>query len=309
MTLTGKPEIRNPKSEKKSFASLFLLASCSLLLATLSGCQPAMEQLKPCEGKATAIAAIDGLNARTAKMPGLRASGQGIIEFYDEDGKLRREPFPVIIRTMPPQGLYFQGNVIVPKSVVLGTNSGEFWLWIKLKEVDSFWSGPMGGCLGGASEASPVMLLSPANILESLGYVKLDPQNPGGYAFKHNSPYDVVTMLDAEGLPARKVYIYSCDSTPRKIEYFGPGNKLMLTTRLSYYAQVTQELAVPTRIEMTFVDEKDRSQKLSITLNKDTLEVFQPTPKQATGLFTKPDPAGTKHIFRLNSDCRFEETP
>ena len=268
-----------------------------------------MEALSPCSGKPTVTVAIEDLNARTAKMPGLKASGQGIIEFYDEDGKLRREPFPVIIRTMPPQGLYFQGNVIVPKSVILGTNAQEFWLWIKLKEVDSFWSGPFGGCVSGASEASPVMLLSPASILESLSYVKLDSQNPGGYAFRHKSPYDVVTMLDAQGLPARNVYIYSCDSTPRKIEYFGPGNKLMLTTRLSNYAMVTPELAVPTRIEMTFIDEKDRSQKLSIALNKDTLEVFRATPRQATGLFTKPDPVGTRHIFRLGDNCKFEEIP
>jgi hypothetical protein len=276
-----------------------------LLLALACGCQPGMEQLKPCEGKATAAVAIEDLNARTAKMPGLRASGQGIIEFYDGDGKLRRESLPVIIRTMPPHGLYFQGNAIVPKSIVLGTNSEEFWLWIKLKEVDSFWSGPIGQCFSGDSDVAPVMLLSPANILESLGYVKLDPQNPGGYAFQHESHYDVVTMLDAKGSLARKVYIYSCDSTPRKIEYYRPGNKLMLTTVLSYYWQVTPELAVPTRIEMTFVDEKDRSQKLSMTLNKDTLEVFKPTP----AVFTKPDPSGTKHIFKLDENCRFEETP
>jgi hypothetical protein len=116
-------------------------------------------------------------------------------------------------------------------------------------------------------------------------------------------------MLDAKGLPARKVYIYSCDSTPRKIEYYGPGNRLVLTTRLSHYRQVTPELAVPTRIEMTFIDDKDRLQKLSMTLNKDAMEVFNANPAQVRGLFVNPGPAGTKHIYRLDDNCKFEEIP
>jgi hypothetical protein len=280
-----------------------LLTTVYCLLATLlCGCQPQMERLTACPGKATVAAAIDDLNARTAAMPGLKASGRCTIEYYDEDGKKRHESFPAIIRTSPPQGLYFQGNLIIPKGLILGTNSEEFWLWIKLKEVDSFWSGPISGC-----SETPALLLSPSSVLESLGYLRLDPRNPGGYAIKHEGPYDVLTMLDEKGALARRVYVYSCDSTPRKIEYFGSGNKLVMTTTLQYYKPVAGgSSVVPTQIEMTLVG-KDRSQKLSITLNKDTLEVFEPSAKQSAVLFAKPDASGTKHIFKLNPDCRFEE--
>lgn len=283
---------------------LFLLtAICFLLSVFLIGCQPKMEVLNPCPGKADSASAIAGLNGRTSAIPGFKASGRCVIEYYDEDGKKRHESFPTIIRTLPPQGLYFQGNLIIPKGLILGTNSREFWLWIKLKEVDSFWYGPIAGC-----SQTPALLLSPSSVLESLGYLKLVPENPGGYAMKHEAPYDVVTMLDEKGALARRVYVYSCDSTPRKIEYYGAGNKLMMTTTLQYYKPVAGSAAqVPTQIDMTLVGEKGKDQKLSITLNKDTLEAFDPSAKQAAVLFGKPDASGTKHIFRLNPDCRFEE--
>jgi hypothetical protein len=303
MTPKGKSEIRISKPETKS-RCLFAIAYCLLPLAFFCGCQPQMESLKPCPAKATPADAIAGLNARTSAMQGLRASGRCTIEYYDEDGKKRRESFPVIIRTMPPQGLYFQGNLIIPKGLILGTNSEAFWLWIKLKEVDSFWSGPISGC-----SETPALLLSPASVLESLGYMRLEPENPGGYAMKHEGAYDVLTMLDDSGALARRVYVYSCDSTPRKIEYYGSGNKLVMTTMLQYYRPVAEAgFAVPTQIEMTVTREKDRPQKLSITLNKDTLEAFEPSEKQAAVLFASPDPSGTKHIYKLNSGCRFEET-
>jgi hypothetical protein len=299
MTPKGKPEIRISTFQIKS--RIFAIACCLLPLALLCGCQPQMEPLKPCPGKLTSAAAIGDLNARTAAMPGLKASGRCTIEYYDEDGKKRHESFPAIIRTSPPQGLYFQGNLIIPKGLILGTNSQEFWLVIKLKEVDSCWYGPMFGCT-----ATPALLLSPSSVLESLGYLKLDPDNAGGYAMKYEAPYDVVTMLDEKGALARKVYIYSCDSTPRKMEYYGPGNKLVMTTTLQYYRPAGTG-AVPTQIDMTLYGEKDRAQKLSITLNKDTLETFEPTAAQAAAIFTKPDVSNLKHVLRLNADCRFEE--
>ncbi|HSV26813.1 MAG TPA: hypothetical protein VLH60_02875 [Sedimentisphaerales bacterium] len=260
-----------------------------------------MELPRPCAGKPTVDAAIRYLNARTAEMLPLRASGRCVIEYYDQDGKRRRESFPAIIRTMPPQGLYFQGNLIIPKGVVLGTNSEEFWLWIRLREVDSFWSGRHAECV------SANLLFAPAGILEALGYVRLDPQNAGGYSLQHKSPYDVVTMHTDSGGTAKRVWLWPCDSTVRKIEYFGADGKAVLTTLLRQYAAVQGDFQVPTQIDMTAHREDGRSEKISITLNRDTLEVFEPTERQAEALFTRPEPAGVRHIFRLGDDCRFVE--
>jgi hypothetical protein len=284
-----------------------ILSVLMLTVLLSAGCQPGMEKLTPCEGKASVSSAVDGLNARAAKMLPLKASGRCTTEYYDQDGKKRHESFPVIIRTMPPQGLYFQGNLIIPKGVVLGTNAEEFWLWIKLKEVDTFWSGPMGGCAGSESTDGPAMLVPPASVLESLSYVKLDPQNPGGQSFQYRSPYDVVTVHAADGRIARKMWIYSCDSTPRKIEYYGADGKPVVTTTMGHYVNVAGEFAVPTQIEMTLHRGEGRTDKLSIMLNKDVMEVFEPTKRQAEVLFSKPDPAGTKHILKLGEGCRFEE--
>jgi hypothetical protein len=289
--------------KKPSAFKLLIPAFCLLSFAFLGGCQPQLESLKSCPGKPNAAAAIADLNARTAAIPGLKASGRCTIEYYDEDGKKRHESFPAIIRTSPPEGLYFQGNLIIPKGLILGTNSEEFWLWIKLKEVDSFWSGPIAGC-----SETPALLLSPSSVLESLGYLRLDPENRGGYAMKHQGQYDVISMLDETGALARRVYVYPCDSTVRKIEYYGRGGKLVMTTTLQYYRMVAGGNGfVPTQIDMVLVDAKGREQKLSTTLNKDTLEAFVPSEKQSAVLFSKPDAAGTKHIYRLNPDCRFEE--
>jgi hypothetical protein len=285
-------------------ARILLLVSVVLLSA---GCQPGMETLAPCEGKVSVASAIGGLNARAAKMLPLKASGRCTIEYYDQDGKKRHESFPVIIRTMPPQGLYFQGNLIIPKGVVLGTNADEFWLWIKLKEVDTFWSGPMGGCVGVESTDGPAMLVPPASVLESLSYVKLDPQNPWGNSFQHSSPCDVVTVHAADGHIARRMWIYPCDSTPRKIEYYGADGKLAVTATMGHYVNMAGEFAMPTQIEISLHRGDGRTDKLSITLNKDAMEVFEPTKRQAEVLFSMPDPAGTGHIMRLNGDCRFEE--
>jgi len=302
MTLTGKHGIRNSKLETMRVlsVSVYLVVGAALVLSC--GCQPAMESLRPCAGKPTAAAAIQDLNARTAKMLPLKASGRCIIEYYDEDGRKRRESFPAIVRTMPPHGLYFQGNLIIPKGLILGANAEEFWLWIKLKEVDTFWNGRLGQCV-----SEPALLLAPESVLESLGYVGLPPDSPGGYSFQHKSPYDVVTMWDGSGRIAGRVWIYSCDSSPRKIEYYTAEGKLFLTTKLSRYAAVTPDFAVPTQIEMSHSRSDGRIERLSITLNKDVLEVFEPTPRQADVLFTRPDPAGTKHIFILQDDCTFVE--
>jgi hypothetical protein len=308
MTPKRKLEIRNPKSETRSSipALLFSLrfftfAFCLLPLTFLCGCQPQVELLTPCPGKASVTAAIDGLNARTNNALPLKASGRCTIEFHDEDGKRRRESFPAIIRTMPPNGLYFQGNLIIPKGIVLGTSDEEFWLWIKLKEVDSFWSGPNAGCV------STALIVSPASILESLGYVSLAPENSGGYSFMHKPPYDVVTVRDDKGRVAKRLWFYTCDSSPRKIEYFDPDGKPGLVATLSHYATVSGEFAVPTQIELAAYRHPGQPERISIKLNKDTLAVFEPTARQAEVLFTKPDPAGVGHIFRLDNNCRFEE--
>jgi hypothetical protein len=305
MTHAGKSETRNTKLESKSIVSVFLVASCLLMLVVLSGgCQPQVEALKACPAKPTLDAAVAGLNERATKLQPLKASGRCAIQFYDEDGRKRSESFPVVIRTALPRKLYFQGDLVVPKSVILGTSSRDFWLWVKLKEVSTFWYGPLGGC---APVSSFGLLMTPGTVMEALGYIDMPAEAFVNCTLSQSPPFDVLSMHAPNGEVARKVYLYSCDSTPRKIEYFAPGGKLIMTATLSYYAPVAADFSVPTLLEMTVYREKGKSEKLSIRLNKDTLEVFKPTNAQTTQLFNRPVPRGVEHIYELNDGCEFIE--
>jgi len=202
---------------------------------------------------------------------------------------------------MPPGSLYFQGNLIIPKGIVLGTNHDEFWLAIKLKEVDSYWSGPNAKCI--VSE----LPVSPASIMEALGYVWLDSPNRGGYTIQYKSPYDIITVLEDDKRPAKRIWLWSCDSSPRRIEYLDTGGQAVLTAELTHYAAVQGDFAVPTRIELTARGKDEKGEKLLVELNKDTLEVFTPTPQQVKALFERPEPTGIGHVLMLTEDCRFIE--
>ena len=281
-----------------NYLSPIRLAAAALILA---GC--ASEIQKPISlypGKNSAAEALSVLNSRSKNTVSIRANGRCRLMYHDGE-KLHKENFSVKIWAAPPSEIYLQGDVAFnPKGLVLGSNEHEFWLAAKPKEISGYWWGRW-------SDENRVhkLMISPKTLLEALGVTQID--NEENWSLSNEGTFDVLTKHNEQGKIIKKIHILNSSDYPvRKIEYFDNDGSAIVVTELDKYKKVLNDFFVPTIIKITNYADGDKEDSTQITLG--SIKPVNLTDKQRIRLFTRPEPKGFEHVYKVVDGNIIEQT-
>ncbi|MCK4999773.1 MAG: hypothetical protein KAS23_09565, partial [Anaerohalosphaera sp.] len=212
-----------------------------------------------------------------------------------EDNKTKDYDLQVDLRFCPPDRLYLNGTYLSKEYLRAGTNAEEFWLRMKEMEIYQW------GKWEDAQACPSHQLMNPANLLDALGQVKIDES----YKLSNEGAYDVFTLTDEVGLKVKRVYVYCCEYTVRKIEYYGGDGLVSVSIDLDDYTTVDEDSRTKVPGRISIVNIESGSMKIDVTLNKG-VKVFK-NPKDALFDRDKCTTRGIENVYKLNSDCRFEK--
>ncbi|MCX5645573.1 MAG: hypothetical protein NTZ17_13000 [Phycisphaerae bacterium] len=258
------------------------------------GCATQPQKLQVCPGKATVAEALQTLSSRAEHAVGLRANGHAVLTYHvPNKKKAEKHGLPMELLFDPPADIYLQGSVAVdPKAVIMGSNEREFWLTLRPREISSYYLGQWQDV--GDSEG---LTMSPRGILEALGVV-IEPAatlNAAVWTLKNEGPYDVLTRRDEAGRTVKRVYVYACDYSVRKVEYSDGHGKVAAVAQLEEYQPVVEGFAVPTRIDIVSTGPGGRKDSLSLSLN--SVKTIQFKEKQRQAFFRPPSADRFEHIY------------
>jgi hypothetical protein len=268
--------------------SFVLLAG---LIFTIGCTGPLKEPLKVCQGGMSVEQALQKLKQQRENMLSFKAEGQCRLTYYN-DGKKNNENLQVTILIRSPFEIYLQGNIsVVPKAVVAGANKDEFWLALRPNEISSYWSGQWSQL-----DSTQNLLLNPRMLLEAIGVVDVDLQ--ANWSLTNEGPFDILTKKE-NGIIMRKIYIYCCDGSVRKIEFFNTAGQITTIAEMSEYEAVSENFSIPGKLDITRPSEH-KEDVVSISFKLDSVKAQKMTEKQDA--FFKPVSAkGFKNIWRLNN--------
>jgi hypothetical protein len=270
----------------------FALLSLVLFVA---GC--AVQPTRHCPGKTTADEAITILKSRREKVIPVRATGQCLLQYHAE-GKARKENFPVKLWVNPPCEIYLQGDVAFDATgLVFGSNTDEFWFWLKPKEISSYWSGKwsQAGIWNGLA-ASPMI------VLEAFGAADMP---PGDWALSREKDLDLLILRNTSGIIIRKIYIEPCDYVVKSIERFNTSGDIYLKAEFGDYKNMTEGFLVPSRLKITTVSEDGSEDSADITLV--SVKQTELTGQQRQRMFVRPLPRGFNHIYQITDGKAVEQ--
>lgn len=224
----------------------------------------------------------------------LRAGGSLYLRWYDSEEKAHEENLNIDLRFCPPDRIYFRGNSILGEAVRLGANAEQFWIMMKPKEISTYQWGMRSHVEG----CRPRQWLNPQCIFEALGVLWVDTT----WSVFSRGALQVLTRMDDRGNVVQKIYVGCSDYLARRIEYYDHEGRAAVVLELDGYRHVSDAAPVPTRINITHYETNTVA---DITLKN--VKLFEPSPKQLVGLFTRPEPKGFKHVFKLNENCEFVE--
>ncbi len=280
---------------------LFFLYLAATLI--LTGCAEQIRQpTRVCPGKETAIAALAALESRSQKVAPLKANGQCRLEYY-ADGKLKKENFPVKLWLNPSTEIYMQGDIAFdPRGIVLGSNEDEFWLAIRLKEISSYWWGAWAEV--GSVEG---LLLDPRVVLEALGIMAVasDKEDAKNWSLSKEGVFDVLTRRNDKSGIIKNIYIYNCDYSVRKIQYFNIDDESELVVELYKYKKIVEDFFAP-RIIRISRHSANIEYQAKISLRLTSIKPTSISSKQRNILFNHPEPKRFKHLF-VNVDGKWIE--
>jgi hypothetical protein len=265
-------------------AAILVIAGCAL-----------QQQKRPlaCAGKKSAEESLSALQLQSQNTSPLKATGQCLLQYYVE-GKKHKENFPVKLWVNPPAEIYLQGEVAFnPRGLVLGSNEQEFWLAAKPDEISSYWWG-----LWSEESYNEKLMIRPKIVLEALGIVAIGEQKGGNenWFFSKEHNFDILTETDSEGEAIKRVYINNCDYLVRKIEHCVDG-AAMVAAELDKYKEVQNGFFVPANIKITKLAGVNRGDSVRITFDSIKPALF--SDKLRSRLFTRPQPQGFEHIYRV----------
>jgi len=269
---------------------LFIGFATALLI--LIGCAPQIRKTIPLyPGKKSTAESLSVLSSRSKNTAPIRANGRCHLLYYAEE-KLNKENFPVKIWAAAPAEIYLQGDVAFdPQGLVLGSNEDEFWLAIKPKEISSYWWGRWSDECGLGK-----LIISPKTLLEAFGIAQIGGEQ--NWSLSNESAFDVLTKRNEQGIMVKKIYVLNSRDYPvRKIEYFDTNGQVAVVTELDKYKKVNNDFFVPTVIKITNCARNNKNDSIKITLGSVKSTNF--TDKQRRRLFTRPQPQGFKHIYKI----------
>ena len=279
---------------KAGYITRSLLAAVALAAICVVGCGPkAPELLEICPGKGSLGESLIVLRSRLENAAPFKANGKCTARFYDPDKeKHRKESFDVRVWFDPPANLLLHGDVAFnPRGIIVGSNAEEFWLAMKPKELGNryYW--------GKWSETQGFgrLILNPHMLLEAFGVIDIgDVQK---WALSNKGPMDVLTARDEAGKIVKKVYIYNCDYTVRKIEYFSDGKQPVAILELGDYESTGPDASVPAAINIVMVN-NDRTRD-SFKIKFSSLKHYEFNAENRRKWFDPRSPKGFKHVYRV----------
>ena len=264
------------------------------LCICISGCAPAVKKppvTRLCPGVTSIDELITIFNDHRQNVKAIRAGGKCIIQWYDSEKKPRKESADITLRFCPPDRLYFRANIITGEIIRVGSNSVEFWLQMKPKEISTY----QWGTWSQAKNCLDQMLLGPAGLMEALGVVYIDKS----FSLSGEDGFDILTQPQAGGKPAKKIYVDNCNHMIKKIEYFNADARLVVTLKLDDFLEIPDGIVVPTKINI-----EHHVLEMSAAVSLKNVKLFKKIKNQ---LFDRPPPKGFKHVYKLGADCEFIE--
>lgn len=277
---------------------LFLGFTMAILI--VAGCAPkAGKEISLLPGKKSAAEAISIIRSRSTNAPPLKASSRCDINDYFE-GKKNKQSLPLKLWVNPPFEIYIQGDIAFnPKGLVAGSNEREFWLAVSLKEVSSYWWGEWAG-----GTFPRELILSPKTLLEALGIAQI--AGDQNWSLSNEGTFDILAKRNEHGVIVKKIYILNSSDYPiKRIEYFDDSGKATIVTKLDKYEQLTDDISVPTVMEITKAGEGDdepaspRGEQDSVEIKLSSVKQTELTDKQRNRLFIRPQPQGFRHIYKI----------
>ncbi len=268
-----------------------LFISFSLVILTVIGCKPKMR--KPTSAnltRGTKTEVLSLLRSRVKSAPQLKANGKCRLQNYI-DGKKHKQNFPVKLWLNPPTEVYLQGDIAFdPKGLIAGTNEHEFWLTLTPKDISSYWWGQWMD-----ETCIQKMLISPKTLLEALGIAEIDREED--WSLSKKGAFDVLEKHNMLGMIVRRIYLSKPDYLVREIHYFDDDGRATVVTELDKYKQLLNDFSIPTVIKITKITQADEKDSAEIKLG--SIKQTNLTDKQRERLFTRPDPQGFKHIYKI----------
>jgi hypothetical protein len=273
----------------KGWVFCFLFFVLAMLI--FAGCAAQMEKkVRICPGKESAAESLSSLRVQLESVEPLKADGQCLLQYYNGDKKPKKENFPVKLWVNPPVEIYMQGDVAFdPKGIVLGSNKEEFWLAVRLKEISGYWWGRWS-----EKDYPEKLMISPRLVLEALGAAAVADEE--GWLLSNEGGFDVLTKQEG-GIKTRKIYISTCDYLVREIEYLGGDGQAAIVMELDKYKKISGDFFVPSVIKI--INRTDGGEGDSVQITLISVKPTNFTDKQRGRLFTRPQPQGFKHIYKI----------
>ncbi|MHC5060301.1 MAG: hypothetical protein ACYTFK_04355 [Planctomycetota bacterium] len=278
----------------------FILPLTIVLTATaclfFAGCAaPRVDEYLPpavCPDKKTVGQALEILQRRKEDVMPVRAGGNMTVQWPEGENKTHRENLVVDLRFYPPGRIYFRGNNVLGEAVRLGADNDQFWMLMKPKEISTYHWGKrrdIERCAGSR-------WMNPQNFIEALGVLSVD----GDWSLSNQGDFDILTKSSPGRGIAKKIHLNCSDYLARRIEYYDDRGQVALTLELNDYTRPAGAAPVPTKINVTH---HEADTVVEVTLKN--IRLFEPSPKQLSGLFTRPESKGFENVFELNENCEF----
>lgn len=257
----------------------------------ISGCAAQVrEPVRVSPGKETVAEALSSLRVQLENAVPFKADGRCLLQYHDEDGKLKREHFPVKLWLNPPVEVYMQGDVAFdPKGIILGSDKEEFWLAVRLKEISGYWYGQWSD-----KDYPEKLMISPRLVLEALGSVTATAEEK--WSLSKEGEFDVLTRQH-DGVTTKKIYIGTSDYLIRRIEYFSGDGRVIIFMELSKYRKIAENFFVPGIVKIASGTEGDKGSSVKIILG--FVKQVEFTDKQQRRLFVRPPAKDFKHVYKI----------
>ena len=278
----------------KNFVLFLAIAPVASLCLFISSCAAPRVEGPPgiCPGKKTVGQALEILQHRRENVKPVRAGGSMSIRWYDGQEKTHRENLNIDLRFYPPDRLYLGGRSILGEVVRLGANADQFWVLMRPKEISTY----QWGARSHVEMCRGKQWMNPQNFFEALGVLSVD----ANWLLSAEGDFDVLTRTGSRSKVVEKIYVNCSSYLAQRIEYYGAEEQVVLILELNDYMQPADAAPVPTRISITHLETNTAAE---VTLKN--VKLFEPSPKQLAGLFTRPEPKGFEHVFELNENCEF----
>lgn len=254
------------------------LTLAAILIA--AGCAPQISRpTKICPGKVSVDETLAALQEQSQNAVPLKANGKSRLVFYVEGKKKpQKEEFDVKLRVNPPGEIYLQGDKsIMAKAIVLASNEREFWLSIRPKEISTHIWGKWA-----EQNSAGGLVINPRTLLEALGIGQIDANED--WSLSNEGPFDVLTKQE-QGVTTKKIHIYCCDHTTRKIELFDSQGQPAALAELDRYQEVSEGFFIPSLMQITTFPRDETEKPFTIAVN---LTSIQPSKEWPDLLFNRP---------------------